>query len=162
MERKTETRQFGDDYFKVTALKARQSNRLLERLVNLSGPMLGNAAAGLGTKATKAAIGDLSPDALGKAITGLCGRFDGEQINDLIEALQESIMYQTPELHAMGAEHWVPSKDIWDDRFAGRLGEQLRVLAFALEVNYADFFGGFGGIVGAAKAALTPTETPTE
>jgi hypothetical protein len=53
-------------------------------------------------------------------------------------------------------------KDIFDDHFCDNYGEMVEWLAFCLEVNFASFLGGAGGLAALIRAKGTSeSESPT-
>lgn len=159
MARNTETRQFGDNHYRATQLKVRKANRILERLIKIGGESLGVLGDNVGGGDTAdALVGDLKRGSLAEAAQALVKNLTGGELNWLVDELVPSIQYQTPALAAATPEGFVPmTGDLWDDVFAGDLMGQFRIIAWVLELNYASFFAGAGGLAGAARKFVTPT-----
>jgi hypothetical protein len=163
MARKTETREFGDNYFRAKQLKVRKANRVLERLLKIVGESLGALADNVGTGKTEtssALIGDLQRGALSDAAQKLVKNLGGDDLNWLVDELRVSISYQTPQLRESDENKFVPmTGDIWDEAFAGELMLQFKVIAWILQLNFGSFFAGVGGLAGAARQFVTPTKS---
>lgn len=162
MARETKTREIGQFRYKVTQLKARRGHRVLERISRTILPALGTAADNIGAKPGDAVpgLGDLKKGALAEAAMKLCAGFDDETLNWLVGQLQDSVQYQTPELRAATPDGFVPlGPDLWDDHFAGAYVDEFKLLGFVLEHNFADFFEAIGGLRGALRKLVTPTQS---
>ena len=123
--------------FAVTQLPAMKAFRTLNRIGRALGPAL---AKGLG--ALKGKLGDASVEALGGAATELFARLS----DDELEAL-------TRELLTFCTVDGKPLMPQFDLVMQGRMGTLLKLLRFAFEVNYGDFFAGARGLAAQAMAA---------
>ena len=132
---KSETRTIGEHTYKVTQMPAGKARKLFLRLLKTIGPAFSSLAA---SEAQEDEDGKLS--SLGDAIVRLCADMSESDMDAIFEAVfnggfvalvddtrEKPLTLQNCDLH-----------------FMGRLFDQLRVLAFALEVNYQDFLGALG------------------
>ena len=156
MARKTEEREIGAHRYRVKQFKVRQAHAVMTRIAKVTGGGLGEIANGLGEQeATKALTGDLSKDGVGAAITRLTQDLGEDDLDWLVDRIRPCVEMETTTdgMYAMiTAEHW-------DDHFAGdNLFDEMKLIAFTLELNFAGFFAGLGG----AKSALAQLVTPSE
>jgi len=157
--RRSEIRQIGDCRYKVTQLKVRAAHRVLIKLIKVVGEPLGRAVDGLGeTDPAKAIMGDLSKGQVGEVARALCNQLGEDDLNWVVDQFQPSVEFQTPELAASKPDTFVPLGD-WDNHFAGQIWTEFKLLGFCLELNYADFFEGLGGLKGAVQKFTTPSES---
>lgn len=143
---RTEDRTFTDEQgtldVKTTQLPAMRAFRLLNRLAKLVGGSLG-ALRGVGFKAD---VKHLAP-----ILAELFDRLDPEET----DALALQILGGTLVV-ANGKAVSLHNADAIDGVFGGRLMTMLKVLAFALEVNYKDFFHELLKVAGDAKPPAIP------
>lgn len=104
---------------------------------------------------------------IGKIIAPLAGGFKGlDQEMDLGPAIGRLFEVATPDeiefiIKELAKNSQVDGKllsTVFDIHFRGKLLTMYKWAAFALEVNYSDFFGGLGGlanVVELAKASLS-------
>ena len=134
---KTEPREIDGHTYTVTQLPPRRAMRLLRRLAALIAPAFGGAGDG------KVAKFDFS--GLASALGGLRDEEFDLIVNELLAMAQ------------------VDGKDllpIFDLTFQGALPTLFKVLGFALEVQYGDFFGDrLAGVKAAMTARLSPAST---
>lgn len=162
MARETKTREIGACRYRVTQLKARAGHRVLERIARTILPALGAAADNLGAEEAQALVGDLAKGGISDAVSKLVSALEEDSINWLVDAVRESVEYQTPELQAAKPGAFVPmGPELWDDHFAGSYLAEFKLIAFVLEVNFEDFFAGLGGVRGAFSRFVTPTRSPS-
>ena len=134
--------------------KVLQTAPILGRLfLPALGKLVGGAASGAGS------IGDvlesdLSGVDFGGAAQVLMAAWDQPQIDMLVSELAK-----TTEV-CIDGNKWPRLADIFDVHFSGRTKEMLGWLAFAVEVQYGDFFGGLRGAVGRAQA-LKGSQSPS-
>lgn len=136
MARATQSQDIDGTMFAVSQLPAMRSMRLMHRLAKAVGPALLKAAGG---KAVSLKELDLSN--AGEAAQMLFETFSENDFETLIRELLESAT----------VEHegrTIPLMPVFDVVMAGKPGTILKLLKFALEVNYGSFFGGFLGSVG--------------
>ncbi len=131
------TRDIDGVKYTVTQFTATKSIRLMKRIVSLVGEPLFLFASG-GSEEVEA-------EGVRSAVATLVQRLDEEDIVELILDMLEGV------IAADGAE---VAKD-FDLRFAGKLGHMVNLLAFALEVQYRDFFD----VARSAAKARTSSES---
>lgn len=158
MARKTEIREIGSNRFRVTQLRVKEAHRVLTKITKIVGESLGALADNLGAEAAEAAVGDLAKGSFAAAMQKLSANLGDEDLNWLVEKLRPTIEFQNDALRE--SDRWVPmTAELWDETFSGALLSEFKVLAFALESNYADFFAGVGGLKDAARRFVTPTQS---
>lgn len=150
------TKQIAGYTFTVTPLPGWQGLELLQQLGKLIGP----AIAKLGQSAAQANTGN---DAA--ALAGVSGAIEGAltalkpgELVMLGKQLLANTLVQTP---AMGPGDAVPVLKVFDSEFAGQIFTVLKLMTFAIEVNYADFFAALRpalAVLGARLKALTARE----
>jgi hypothetical protein len=127
MARANKSKAIGNHTYEVTQLGAIEGRRVFARLAQLMGGMVGSIAAG------------------GKA--------------DVVKGFQAFAESMTPEVMDffcdtfskvtqvhVGGGKVLFLKDIFDDHFADNYGDMVEWLTFCLEVNFASFLGGAGGL----------------
>lgn len=104
---------------------------------------------GLAALSSAGMEGNLEPVA-----AALFGRLGGGELRKLATMLLKGVTVSLPAKNGEMAEMQV--LQIAATHFAGNLFEMFQVLAFAAEVNFADFFDGLRGLL--AKRGPLPTE----
>jgi hypothetical protein len=158
---KTVTRSIGGTSYRVTQFGVGQGLPLLVKLAKLLGPSLAASLKGLGGKSLKQGqdVLDLPVGVLGDAVLELAERLQEETVVALVHQLAEST--QVSKGSDRGGEKWVPLTDELELHWAGNYLNMLKWLAFGLEVNYASFFGGQGGIGSLLAALREKGESPS-
>lgn len=136
MSRDTHTREIEGVTYRVTMLGAKDGLRTLARLSKLLGPVALAADGGSVVGGIVEAVRSLDPD---EVVTLACA-FEGS--TKVVQPVQSS-----------GARSIDLPLDM-DAHFAGKIGALLSWLSFAIEVNYADFFGEIVSTVTAATSAM--------
>lgn len=140
---KTEQRDFTDDEGLIqahsTQLPALRAFKLMTRLGKLLGPAMGQLK-GVKLKA--------KADALLPVLTALFESLEPDEADGLAQQILEGT-----HVVAGGKAVTLNSAPAIDAVFGGRLLLMLRVMAFAVEVNYRDFFRGLAPSAGGAKPA---------
>lgn len=152
---KTEERTIGGSAYKVTQLGASAGMQLMVRLTKVLGPVLGELTRGMGEGETD--LMSVRGDALAGALQQLGEKLNYEDLDYVCETLGAFTEVSN------GDGKWLRLKrDIREVHFAGNYGDLFRWLGFALEVNYASFFG--GSDVGAVLARVTgkASSSPTK
>jgi len=159
-----EEKQIGETTYRVTMLGAKAGRNLLVRLFKIAGPVLGELLEGLeGTKDPKKgaelgglgfSLGDLGMDAVARALEELASRISEQEFAYLCDTLADRT-----EVVLEGGERVLRLSQVFDLHFAGKYRELFGWLAFALTVNYRDFFGDSTG--GALLAGLMGKRAPT-
>ncbi len=144
MARRSETRTIDGIEFTVTQMPAMRSQRVFQRLASAIGPAI--AAALRDAPAGDAILeGDVR---IGDAVKQL---FDRLTIPEL-EAIEKELL-ETATVVQDGQTARVLA--IADELLAGRLSTLFKLVAFAIEVNYRDFFDAAGGARALLAEALT-------
>lgn len=150
---RTEERTFTDDdgtmLVKTTQLPALRAFKLMARLGKLLSPSIGQLS---GVK-----FGAKS-DMLAPAFMALFERLDTSEVEDLsIKVLEGTLVVSD------GAARTLSNAPAIDQVFGGRILTLVKVMAFAVEVNFRDFFRALAKEAAekaAAKAAAEATATP--
>lgn len=102
-------------------------------LARIAGPALGIIVKGVGLKDIKS-IGDIELDNIDfeAAARQIFQSEEKETITTIVAKLAEKTQVDGK-----------PLANIYDVHFQGKIGELFRWLAFAMEVNFGDFFGDF-------------------
>lgn len=96
------------------------------------------------------AVGSLIGDKAEMVLTMLGGDLSKEGALDLILRLLELTTVE-------GTGEGLGVEDAFNNHFAGRYGELLKVLAFVVEVNFADFFAEIKSVIGAGMKTVEKT-----
>ena len=129
MARTNKTKQIGNHGYEVTQLGAREGRRVFARLAQLMGGMVGELAAG----------GKPNPVA---AFTSFAEAIDPEVMDFFCNTFEPLTQIHMPDGKVLLL------KDIFDHHFADNYGEMVEWLTFCLEINFASFLGGAGGLAG--------------
>jgi len=141
---KTEMKEIGGLRFTTTQLPAMRGFKLFTKLVKVAGPILG-------------ALGELDPEASMASVAGPLAaglqNLDPEEVVSLsLEILVNTSAVVTDQTGDRKIE--LTTRENIDKVFNGRLRTLLEVLAFAIRVNFSDFFASSG-----ADPALPATAT---
>ena len=143
--------------YQVRQLTVPVGRRLLVRLFKILGPAIGAAVGGLPEdKGDDISIGALNTRAIGDAITLLADTITEDELENLCEILADATEY-SPE-----PDRWLPLKKDSEMHWAGRYFDMFKWIAFALEVNYADFLGAQGSLGGFVSAVRKPGQSPSK
>ncbi len=148
MARKTESRDIDGLGFSVTQLPGMRAQKMLPRL----GKILGPAVAKLGGMAK--GLGGLDVGALGDAAEALFSTLTPEEYESLTRELLE-----TAQVTQEGKT--APLMRQYDDVMAGRVMTGVKLLAFALEVNFGDFLPVILASANAARVPQSASPTPS-
>ena len=143
--REVHERDIGDVGFKVEQLPGIQGRRVLVRLYKLFGPSIGAliGSSDIGSPGQTVTMDDIDLSSVGNAITRLALDIREEDLDYLCKTFGDHTQVRMP---GFEEGQWLPLKKIGHDNiWHGRYKTMFLWLAFALEVNYADFFGGLGG-----------------
>ena len=137
--------------FTVMQLPGKRGLRLWRRLGKILGPSLARAAA--------SASGQVDFAGLAGAVEALFDNLTETELDAVVDELTGNalVLYE-------GSER--PLKEVYDVLFAGRVETQLKLLMFALEVNYSGFFVGLRALVSpllarAGNASAARSSSPT-
>jgi len=144
--------------YEVTQLGAVEGRRMLVRISKIVLPTLGALIkdADFG-RLSDLNIADIDIDSAAKA---LVEAVDADSVDKIIESMSGITEIWGPGFGAAGA----PMAHHFDDHFAGRYAAMLRWLAFALKVNFSDFFDGKGSVAKLAASLRSPevaSESPS-
>jgi hypothetical protein len=140
--RELKSRTIDGHTYEVQELPARLALRTLNRLSRHTLPALARAFGA----AKSESLDDIDTGELGAALETLFEHLTDDELDGLTETLLKDVSL-------------VDGKPLWaqmDVHFQGRMLALLKLLGFAIEVNFADFFGALRGLVGRkgdAKAA---------
>jgi hypothetical protein len=129
-------KEIGGRRYYVTQLGAKKGRQALARLVKVLGPVMAHVVS---DAKPGAAMRSISGDALKGALLELSERISEADLTYFCETFGE---YTEVELE--GGKRPRLTMEMQDLHFAGKYGEMLQWLAFAAEVNFADFFGALG------------------
>lgn len=140
----TQEKQIGE--FKVTAtqLMASKSFKAFARLGRMGLPAFSKA---VGVANGTASIADLDVGELVVALGNIFERLTDAEIDWLLDTFLKSAFIDD-----------APFLQVYELKLQGRLEILLQAIAFAIQVNYANFFGAVSGLVGSVsqkKTALT-------
>lgn len=137
------TKRIGETNYKVTQLRAVKGRRLLVKLLKALGP-------------AATAIQDAKDGNVGALLGKLTGSLDEDLVDELCDTFAGCTEFD------LGNGKWIGLGETgqFDLRFAGKYGDMVKWLTFALEVNYGSFLGEFlksGGKVSDASMSQTPS-----
>ena len=124
----TQDKTFGEITARVEPLGAKKGRRLLVKLSRIVAPALG-ALVGSGSAV------DLGPAKLERMATLLATHMHEDDVDALLTTMIPQTRFKKDE----SSDFVAGTEAIFDLLFAGRYMDQLRFLAFCLEVNYAGF-----------------------
>jgi len=126
---------------------ATEAGEQLTNLLDIFGPALGNLMSAVGDdidgKKKKLADKQVDTNKLGVAIASLCTRMHEKRVILTIKAFMAQVIH-TKSNEGDGKGMGDVSK-VFDEHFQGRIGHMIKVFLAAVEVQYSDFFGVFGG-----------------
>lgn len=142
----TREKAIGSTSYRVTQLPSSRARKLLVRLFKTAGPAISKLVDGFAGK-----LADMDTKAIGLAIEALAFQLTEDDLEFAIEQIIDGgfVTYKA------GANWPQLTNQIVEIHFVGKTDELLKLLGFALEVNYGGFFGGKG-----IAAALGRQETP--
>lgn len=124
--RETKTRTIGSAFYAVNQLGALEGRKVLARLVAMFGGMVG-------------AIGEGGKADLVRGFSSLANAITEDQMEFFCDTF-------SPWTQVTKDGKTRVLKDCFDDHFVANYGEMVEWLGFCLEVNFASFLGGTGGI----------------
>ncbi len=127
MARVNKTRKIGEHGYEVTQLGAIEGRKVFARLAQLMGGMVGALAAG-GKPNPVDAFKSFAEAMTPEVMDYFCDTFT-----------------KVTQIHKTDGKVLF-LKDVFDDHFADNYGEMVEWLTFCLEVNFASFLGGAGGL----------------
>jgi len=153
--RQSETREIDGMKFTVQQMGGKQAGRLFVRLSSYLFPAISQAAGALDKLDLKAGLSGAEVDvgAVGRGLSAaaktLFERLTEDEYESLLQQLLETALVRSPK----GGD--VPLWPVFDDMTAGKVLTQVKLVAFALEVNYRDFLPALGGLKGLAAGAAS-------
>lgn len=147
-----EERKIGENTYAVTQFGAKQGRKVLFRLTKMLGP----AMAGL-------VKGGFSGEGVASALQTFSESAQEADFDYLCDAFAEVTVVRQPVVSTAGNEIKVALAKVFDTHFRGHYGNMLLWLAFAVEVNFASFFGEItsgDGPLADLLAAKTAPEAP--
>ncbi len=148
----SEERMINGAAYTTTRFAARRAIALGTRLAKLVAPAIGGLGGGVKIKDGK--IADVSSDLIPVAINALASQLHEDSIVQLILDLLAQTTRVNPDTRK---REDVGTGEIFDNIYAGNLGEMLGALKFAVEVNLSSFFAG-SGISGLLQRAAAMTD----
>lgn len=145
--RETRELEIGGKTYRVTQLPAMRSLKLLNRLGRVLGPALGTLA---GAATSSSGLSGMDVGKLGEAAELLFDKLSEKELEDIVLQLTELVECSD------GEKSFVLTKPHIDTLFQGDVGGLLKLVAFALEVNYGSFLGELVG-----KLRPAPKATPS-
>jgi len=143
MARTNKTKLIGSHTYEVTQLGAIEGRKVFARLAQVMGGMVGALAVG----------GKPNPV---------------DAFKSFAEAMTPEIMdyfcdtfTKVTQVHKDGNKV-LYLKDIFDDHFADNYGEMVEWLTFCLEVNFASFLGGAGGLGALLRKGTVGSGSPSQ
>lgn len=150
MARETRSATIDGFTFTVQQLPAMRAIKLMHKLTRAAGPALLKAVGGAagGVKLSNLNLADMADGA-----QTLFDKFSEDDLEALIKTLFEGAV-----LGVDGKEYPL-SPGVLDIQLSGKPGTILKAVRFALEANYADFFGEF--LAGVAVLKASPSKEST-
>jgi hypothetical protein len=157
---KTERRTINEVAYETTTLPARKAVRLGTRVLALVLPAFGELGDGVEDlqSLSKLAEAKMQAGFIGRAAGALVTQLHREDVVELILGILASTTRIDPDRNERQA---VGEGAIFDDVYAGNLGELVGAVRFALEVNLGNFFAA-SGIGGILQRAGTTAQVLTE
>ncbi len=147
---KTQERAIDGRTYTVQQLPARIALKALNRLGKVFAPAVAAATAAFGGDATQAKLDTLQVDKLGGAIEALFAHLGDADLDFFIATFLETALVDGQPLRAQ-----------LDVVFMGQIDGLLKLLAFAVEVNFGSFFAGLSGIAQRLAPAKVLSSTRT-
>lgn len=139
--REQQTREIDGLRFTVQMLPAMRATRLWHRILKGAAPAFLKAAG-----SAKSGLADADVSALADAAQLLFNNFSESDFEGILRELLETTLVEKD-----GKQF--PLMPVFDDLMRGRTVTLLKLVRFALEVNYSDFFDGLRGKLGSLTAA---------
>jgi hypothetical protein len=149
MSRDPKERHIGEHVYRVRPMQPKRVLRTAPILAKLLVPALGHLVDGAskGAKISDVLEADVTGASFGAAAQALMAAWDQPKMDELVDELAA-----TSEVGLDGGSKWPQLSAIFDAHFTGRTQEMLGWLAFAVEAQYGDFFGGLRAGVDKAQA----------
>lgn len=144
---RTVEKTIGSHTYAVSQLGALSGRKMLLRLIKLVGSGAAAGISSLGSGVAKS-IEEIIARGSGDALLELLQRLDEAEVASILDELARSTRVK------LSADTEPLLSEIFDMHFAGRYDDMLAWARFALEVNFASFFGGSSGFGSALKSLL--------
>jgi len=141
-QRDSQTKSIDGCGYTVYMLPPKVARKILVRIFQVLGPSLGEAFSRDEEKLSAA---------IGPIIREFTDRLSDDDLEWMMTALADVTMIDP------GGGKTIPLKGVFDGHFQGKIGSMLRWFAFALEVQFSDFFGDSVGGLGQLLAGLKET-----
>lgn len=134
---------------KVTQHPGRRALRLKSRLVKLLAPSIGTIIQQKVEKGKNLLDQEVDMTKIGEAVIALADKLDPDDFENLILEILVSTRVDGKEINEAA----------FDDLFAGEMSLMYKVVFFALQTNFGDFFvsGGIGNLLAQQAQGMTPT-----
>lgn len=140
-------RTIGKDVFEIGPMPALRSFTLQARIA----PALAEVAGALARTGGSVDLGAVDVEALAPAVGRFFSKLPEPELEVVVRALLSNAKMN-------GLPLFTGAGDPVDALLAGRVLDVWKLLWFALQENYPDFFGALGGLSAAAKAEARPSE----
>jgi hypothetical protein len=148
---KTQERTIDGMRFTVGQLPAMRAMKLLNRITRIAAPAVARAAAALKSGQDLASM-DLG--SLGGAVESLFLKLPDDELEGITRELFSTVLYHN-EANGQAA----PLMEVFDAVMMGRMPTVLKLLGFAFEVNYGNFFDALRGLnVGGVMAKVSTSK----
>lgn len=145
--------------YRVSQVGGKRALKMFTTLAKMLAPALAKAAESMPTGGFKSlSTVDLSSLNIGTAVEALVDRLDEPKITEIIDTLAGVTECND------GGDKWPQLSGVFDIHFAGKMSSLFKWLAFALEVQFGDFFDAFGSLaqkVGSPKSAGQASASPS-
>jgi hypothetical protein len=146
MARRAETQTIDGVQFTVQQLPAMRSMKLMHKLAKALGPAMLKAVGSGGS------LKELNLGNAGDAAQMLFEKFSADDFEALIRELLETALV------TRGGSQ-IPLMPVFDDEMCGKPDTVLKLLRFALSVNYQSFWKGLSASVAALVPQVSPSAT---
>lgn len=144
--------------YSVRQLSATEGLSILTALTKLLLPSIGELTKGIGGSSVdlkNLMAAEVGADVLSGAASHLARDLNSNTVQQIVSAFRDSTEIYGPGFGDAGA----PMDVHFDEHFAGRYGEMIEWLTFALKLNYGNFLQGLG-IGGGTESAPQQPQSP--
>lgn len=156
---KTLEKVIGGRNFRVSQLPVTRAIKLLRRLGHAIGPALAKAVGA--SKGKDLSIATLDVGSLSDAVALLFDRLSESELEYLVRELLSTAYLQDGDKWILLSKGPGANDQPYDILLAGDLAGLMGVMAFAVEVNYGDFFGALRGSLQASAMVSRSVESST-
>lgn len=161
----TQTKNIDGHDFTVTQLPGFRSMRMLNRLMRVLGPGLAKLAGEVQNAQRKLPklrsvdqLLNVDVSAFGEGLTELFAKLSDDELESITRALLEGTRVKSATITKGQDIELLP---VFDVVMQGRVWTSLKLLVFAVEVNYGDFFASMGLRSGALAQLVTGESAST-